>query len=298
MTGAQRKELEGIMRRQSEMHGVARRANAILLLDDGLGFDQIAKVLYISEGTVREWHGHYVNGGLDEMTLFDWKGGQSLLSASQERELIEYLRENPCRDTNEIRPYLREKYGKTYSHSGCIKLMHRLGFEYVKPERIPAQADEEKQREFIENYEQLQNDMAASEVCYFVDAVHPEHQSKPAHGWFYKGEKTAVKSSTGRKRVNIHGAVNLENFHTPFVESVTVDADSTIALFRKIEAANEEKSVIHIFLDNARYHHAKAVKKWLKSINSRIKLHFLPPYAPHRSGSGNLHSTYKWISGL
>lgn len=40
-------------------------------------------------------------------------------------------------------------------------------------------------------------------------------------------------------------------------------------------------SDIHVFLDNARYYHAKAVKKWLKSTNSRIKLIFLPPYAPH-----------------
>jgi len=46
LTGDQRNELEGIMRRQSETHGVARRANAVLLLDDGCNFEQIAKVLY------------------------------------------------------------------------------------------------------------------------------------------------------------------------------------------------------------------------------------------------------------
>ena len=56
------------------------------------------------------------------------------------------------RDTNEIRRFIQETYGQNYSRSGCIKLLHRLGFEYKKPEQLPAQADEQKQRDFIKNY--------------------------------------------------------------------------------------------------------------------------------------------------
>jgi transposase len=36
-----------------------------------------------------------------------------------------------------------------------------------------------------------------------------------------------------------------------------------------------------IFLDNARYHHAKIVREWLAQPGRRIKLHFIPPYCPH-----------------
>ena len=39
--------------------------------------------------------------------------------------------------------------------------------------------------------------------------------------------------------------------------------------------------VINIILDNARYHHAKLLQPWLESPERRVKLHFLPPYAPH-----------------
>ena len=38
---------------------------------------------------------------------------------------------------------------------------------------------------------------------------------------------------------------------------------------------------IHVFLDNARYHHAKLVSEWLSRPGCRIKLHFLPAYCPH-----------------
>jgi transposase len=40
-------------------------------------------------------------------------------------------------------------------------------------------------------------------------------------------------------------------------------------------------ALIHVFLDNARYHHAKLVQEWPSRPGCRIKLHFIPPYCPH-----------------
>ena len=41
------------------------------------------------------------------------------------------------------------------------------------------------------------------------------------------------------------------------------------------------KRVIHLFLDNAKYHHAELVQQWLAQPGCRIKLHFIPTYCPH-----------------
>jgi transposase len=40
-------------------------------------------------------------------------------------------------------------------------------------------------------------------------------------------------------------------------------------------------ALIHVFLDNARYHHAKLVQDWFSRPDCRIKLHFIPSYCPH-----------------
>ncbi len=48
-----------------------------------------------------------------------------------------------------------------------------------------------------------------------------------------------------------------------------------------IRAPRWGKRVIHLFLDNARYHHAKLVQAWLARPGCRIKLHFVPTYCPH-----------------
>jgi len=277
----QRADLEDVLRHQREEHGVARRANAILLLDDGESCQTIAKFLYLDDDTIRTWHKQYMSGGFDGLFTFDWRGGTSRMSAAEEADLCAHFSRTMPRNTHEVRDYIRRIHGYDFSRSGAIKLMHRLGFVYRRPALLPAEADEDKQRDFIERYEALQRHLPDDEVIYFVDAVHPEHQSRPAHGWIRKGEKVALKRNSGRKRVNLHGAVNLENFHCPVVEADRINADSTIALFEKLEAENAEKSCIHVILDNARYHHARAVKDWMRRTKSRINLVFLPAYAPH-----------------
>ena len=47
LSSAERLELEVCVRSQREDHGVARRANAILLLDDGKSCQVIAEFLYL-----------------------------------------------------------------------------------------------------------------------------------------------------------------------------------------------------------------------------------------------------------
>ena len=53
LTAADRLELLSCVQRQREDHGIVRRANALLLLDDGMSCAQIAKVLFLDDDTVR-----------------------------------------------------------------------------------------------------------------------------------------------------------------------------------------------------------------------------------------------------
>ena len=168
--------------------------------------------------------------------------------------------------------------------------MHRLNFEYKKPKPLPKLPSEEIQREFIRKYEQLLNDLMPDEVVYFADAVHPEYQVKPAFGWFkkQKGAPIAIKTTPSRERLNIHGAINLENFHVPFVTADRINSHSSIALLAKIEAENPDKKRIYVIWDGAKYHQSDAIKKWLSRDNCRIHLIKLPPYCPHFNASERL----------
>lgn len=276
-----RLELLACVKRQREDHGVARRANALLLLDDGKSCVEIAQVLYLDDDTVRGWHKQYLAEGWDAVAYDGWKGGQSRLSVAQQVALCAWLEERFCRSTVEIRAYVTAQFDLEYSHSGCVKLLARLGFEYRKPKALPRVADVAKQAEFIANYENMLNSLADDEAVYFADAVHPEYQSKPAFGWVKKGTNPTLKTTSGRARVNIHGALNLETFDTPFVAPITVDGVSAVQLLAKIEARNPKKRIIHVIWDNAAYHKGPDVRAFLSRKNCRIHLIQLPPYCPH-----------------
>ena len=91
----------------------------------------------------------------------------------------------------------------------------------------------------------------------------------------------AITQSSGRDRLNIHGAIDLETGNTRMLDVLVVNAASTIMLLMAIEAMYPGKRLIHVFLDNARYHHAKLVQQWLARSECRIRLHFIPSYCPH-----------------
>ena len=99
--------------------------------------------------------------------------------------------------------------------------------------------------------------------------------------WAPKETPVAVAQTSGRQRLNIHGAIDLETGQTRMLDVTTVDAVSTIQLMIALLAMYPRKRVIHLFLDNAKYHHAKLAQAWLARPGCRIKLHFIPAYCPH-----------------
>jgi len=93
--------------------------------------------------------------------------------------------------------------------------------------------------------------------------------------------RPAIEQASGRQRIDIHGAINLETGQTRMIEAESIDAASTIRLLESIEALYPTLALIHVFLDNARDHHAKLVQEWLAQPERQIKLHFVPAYCPH-----------------
>jgi hypothetical protein len=186
------------------------------------------------------------------------------------------------RSTREAGAWIAREWGIEYqTRSGLIALLHRLGMEHRKPKAISRKLDPAKQAAFIEAYEALMNQLSADEAVIFADAAHPTHAVRPVGCWAPKEVPVAVEQNSGRDRLNIHGAIDLETGQTIIKDVLTVDALSTIMLLMAIQTMYPGMRLIHVFLDNARYHHAKLVQAWLTRLDCRIKLHFIPAYCPH-----------------
>ena len=277
-----RRALIALARDGSAVGRVTRRANALALLDGGMSCQEVAKVLFFDDDTIRGWYELFEQGGVEGLTSFDMGGSSSKMSAEQAESFKAWVTATLPRSTRQVGAWIAKEFGLVYeSRSGLIALLHRLGLEYHKPTLIPRKLDEAKQKAFIAAYENTLNSMGDDEVALFVDAVHPTHAARPVGCWAPKEQNLAIEQTSGRQRINIHGAIDLETGQTRMIEAETIDAMSTIRLLESLEALYPLLVCIHVFLDNARYHHAKLVNEWLSRPGCRIKLHFLPAYCPH-----------------
>jgi hypothetical protein len=76
-----RKDLIDLARDGSAAHRLGRRANAVLLLDDGMTCEATARVLFVDDDTVRTWYQDYQENGVEGLANFGHEGGACRLRA-------------------------------------------------------------------------------------------------------------------------------------------------------------------------------------------------------------------------
>lgn len=190
-----------------------------------------------------------------------------------------YLTANIILNVKQVIAYIKDHFGTSYSLSGMKDLLHSLGFSYKQLILFPSKADIEKQKQFVLAFEQLNQNLAEDEAIVFIDGVHPQHNTKSSKAWIQKGTEKYIPTNTGRQRININGAYNPNNQDVIIREDPSINAQSTIKLFEKIQQKYAYKNAIYAIADNAKYYRSKLVKKFLE--NSKIKLIFLPSYSPN-----------------
>ena len=94
-----REELIALVRNGKAETRLTRRANALLLLDDGMSCEAIAKVLYLDDDTIRYWYKLYGEKGLNWLADFGYKGRACELTATQQGALKTWVSQTLPRTT-------------------------------------------------------------------------------------------------------------------------------------------------------------------------------------------------------
>ena len=256
---------------------VADRIKAVLLRDDGWSYGQIAEALFLTDEGVRQQIEDFLkqNGKLAPEN----GGSVAWLSDGDAQKLEAHLNEKIYTRTCDIADYVFATFGVHYSVRGMTKWLKRHGFTYHKPVGVPAKADGVKQAAWITWYEKLKKSLRDNEKILFMDGVHPTHAVRFACGWIKKGVRKEIPTNGSQKRMNILGALDLEDMVIHKQEYLTIDADSIIAFLTYV-LASLPGFTLHIILDQARYHTCPAVAAWAAQ-QPRLRLHFLPAYSPN-----------------
>ncbi len=116
LSAASQLELEQCLRRHLKEYGIARHANAILLLDKGKSCAEIAEFLYLDNDTIRGWYKAFRQEGWDALALDGRHGRQSRLTPDQEQSGVHGLTTAFATRRERLGPLLRR-------HSGWVILV-------------------------------------------------------------------------------------------------------------------------------------------------------------------------------
>ena len=266
---------------------VRDRIKAILLHDRGWSPQQIAEALLISDQAVRN---HIEEYKTSSKLRPENGGSEERISKEQSEQLESHLKVHTYLYVKDIAAYVLATFNVSYKVPGMRSWLQRHGFSYKKPAVVPGKANKEQQEAWLSEYERLKQGLPDDETICFTDGVHPTHNVQPACGWIQKGVRKEIPSNTGRKRLNLSGAIDMITHKIVIHEDKTLNAEATIRFFQKIEEAYPSKARVHVFCDNAPYYRNKSVKEYLET--SKIDLHFLPPYSPNLNPIERL---WKWL---
>lgn len=264
LTQEERETLKAKHRELRKVKGntnLAYRINAILLLDQGQTYIEVAANLLLDDDTIRAYANKYLHGQDKELLTTLHEGKKSFLSKEQKEELSAFVDSEILLSVLPAIAFVKDKFGIEYSRSGMTELLHELGFSYKKPKLVGAKANKQKQERFIAEFEEKYNTADLSKTVFlFADGVHPQHNTVNDYGWIRTNQEKYVLSNTGRERINVLAAVDIESEKLLYTVEESINAYSVINLLKDIEKQYADREVIYFISDNAKYFHSNIPK--------------------------------------
>jgi transposase len=271
--------LEALLARHSTPQSVARRAQIVLLLGDGLSQGEVARRVGVTRPVVAKWLKRFVESGLDGLDDAPRSGRPRTVLDEQVADIVrQTLETTPKGQTHWSQRQMAQRVG--LSHQTVGRIWRAFG---LKPH-------------LVEGF-RLSNDP------YFVDKVHDIvglYVAPPVHAVVLSvDEKTQLQATERAAPVVPMQPAQPERRSTEYVRHGTtnlfaaldVATGEVIGQMKHRKRAREfveflgfvDRHVpadldLHLILDNINTHKAPAVKAWLLD-HPRVELHFVPTYS-------------------
>jgi transposase len=281
-----RKQIER-RRKQTLDRRIYQRLSAILAVAEGKTREEVAHLLGVGLSQLGDWLRIYRKKGLDALCTLHYKGDPGKLTAHQIELLKEKVSTGCFRNSDQIRQWIKETFTVSYSSSGVKELLKRIGISYHKVTGFLWKANPDKQKEFLEKYEEQKAESSRKGAVktrrYFVDACHPVWGLDLVFScWLLLGQRLLVGMGSGRKRLNILGAYcpDDQEYLDLRLTRDNINGEQFVNLLRLLRERHPETKQFILYLDNAKYYDKPVVKEWLAR-HPEFQLEPVPPYSPN-----------------
>jgi len=128
------------------------RYRAVALALEGMSEPEIRLRLYRSRGFIQRWVYAYRDKGIGGLVVKKPHGQPPKLPRDREGELKAFLDQPGApRRGRDVAALLQERFGATYSVRGALLLLHRLGYEPLKPRPVNPKKNPDAEQQWLKD---------------------------------------------------------------------------------------------------------------------------------------------------
>ncbi|EMO07906.1 DDE family endonuclease [Leptospira borgpetersenii str. Noumea 25] len=185
---------------------------------------------------------------------------------------------NELWSTYRVSEIIRKEFGVTYHQDYVGTLLHQLGFSYQKPKRRALERNESSVKTWkTETWPDIKKAENEGFKILFLDESGISQNPYTVKTWSLIGKTPIIRHKMSWKKLSVIGAISQKDFHFQIVEGSVKSRD--LIYFLKILLKKNRKKILIVW-DNLSAHKSKMMKEFLKANEKRLRVEFLPPYAP------------------
>jgi putative transposase len=292
LTAADRNALLGRYRSDPDPQ-VRLRAHILLLLGDGHPWATIVAVLYTSPATIARWKRRFDRGGLDE--VFGRKRGRPRSGVHVWAALVvrwvltlspaEFRFARSRWSCEAVAVVLREDYRVQVGRETVRLWLRTSGLVWRRPRPVIRTKDPDREKK-LQALRALLRGLPADETAVFMDEADVNLNPKVGCMWMRRGQQAAVETPGNNEKRYLAGSIHWRTGRVILTEGRPREGRSAALFLRHLDdlrRAFRRYKVIHVVCDNAGTHTAegsKLVRAYLAAWGHRVKVHYLPKYAP------------------
>jgi putative transposase len=292
LTLAEHQDLLSVYRRAADPD-VRLRAHILLLLDAGHPWVTVSAVLFCSVSTTSRWKRRFEKEGAN--AVFGRPQGRKRSGIHIWAALIVrwVLTLSPADfgfarsrwSCEAVAVVLREDHRVQVGRETIRFWLRAEGLVWRRPRPTIRPKDPDREKK-LAALRALLKRLPADETAVFMDEVDVNLNPKVGCQWMKRGEQAAVETPGNNEKRYLAGSIHWRTGRVILTEGKLKEGRSAALFLRHLDdlrRAFRHYRVIHVLCDNAGTHTAegsKLVRAYLKEWGHRVKVHYLPKYAP------------------
>jgi transposase len=279
------------LRFSTDSADVFRNCLIILMSDAGDTIASIAERLGCTTFTVNRVRRLYRTAGIDALRPIKPPGRPSRATAEYLSAMKKAVATNPLAlgygfstwSATRLAAHLAKVTGVSFSDDQMRRLLHQEGYSVHRPKHtMKGKRDETAYATAAKQLRRLKKKALkkdASEALVFQDEVEIHRHPTLSRMWAPVGKQPEIPAPGQNEKKVVYGGVD---YATGKITYTIADSKSGVnfLIFLIALVKSYAGRRIRLVCDNGRFHHTRAVQKWLAANSHLIRIYWLPPYSP------------------